>query len=173
MKRVIICVMLFLTYFSACGQNSETGMPRKAEEKDIKEMASARTSQVTKELGLTQKQAKKIYKLIYEELSEMMPEANTEKPSGSMQGGPGGGRPGMRPQGGRPGNPGMTGQDRPGMNQPRSREGLEGLSDSQRFERQENREKKYAKILTEEQFRRWKHMENERLSREFNAFSPL
>ena len=46
MKRVIICVMLFLTYFSACGQNPGTGMPRKAEEKDIKEMASARTSQV-------------------------------------------------------------------------------------------------------------------------------
>lgn len=119
---------------------------------DPEQAAKLETDRLRKELQLTDKQYKKIYKLNLKEQEERlenfppMPRGrgNFMPPRDGMQ-------PPMMPEGdfSRP-----SGQARPPMPAQDAEERAEELK-----KKQEKREKKMKKILTEEQFAKWKKMQ--------------
>lgn len=117
------------------------------------------TDKMQKELGLTDKQYKKIYKLNLKE-QEKMVELFSKRPEGNFPP-----RNGERPQGPRPpmggpqGGPGKPGE-RPGMKGPRP----EGNSELE--ELRAKNEKKLKKILTAEQYAKWQKIQPQRPPKE-------
>lgn len=129
----------------------------------VNEIAQQKTNAMDHELTLTEKQYKKILKYYKEEAEkerEMMEDFPGEKPDFGggrpPMGGPGMGGPGMGggfrgPQGGFPGGgPGMGG-GRPPMGGPAM-----GMSDEEMEKYYEKQDKKLKKILTPEQYDRWR-----------------
>ena len=126
---------------------------RMVEPPDPEKEAKAQTDRLKEALQLTDKQYKKIYKLNLKEQKERLE---------ARSGRPGNGRPmppdGMRPPGGNGGNfpPQMgEGDFPPRMGMPPS--DLEERAEKQR-KQAEKRDKKMKKILTDEQYARWKAM---------------
>lgn len=116
------------------------------------------TDKMQEELGLTDKQYKKIYKLYLKEQKKMI-ELLSEQPKDFPP------RGGERPQGPRPpmggpqGGPGRPGE-RPEMRGPRP----DGNSELE--ELREKNEKKIKKILTDEQYAKWQKMQPQRPPKE-------
>ena len=117
------------------------------------------TDKMQEELGLTDKQYKKIYKLNLKEQKKMV-ELLSERPEGNFPP-----KDGERPQGHRPpmgspqGGPGKPGE-RPDMKGPRP----EGNSELE--ELRAKNEKKLKKILTAEQYAKWQKMQPQRPPKE-------
>lgn len=134
---------------------------------DPEKAAKAETDRLQKELQLTDKQYKKVYKLVLKEQKERL-ENRPPMPAGGRGDMPprrDGGRPQM-PQGGGEGFPSMGGED--GF-PPQMQMGQGGDDRPFRDNRQdraeemkkkaEKQEKKMKKILTDEQFAKWKEMQ--------------
>ncbi len=140
------------------------------------EIAMRLTEQMSSELGLTDKQFKKLYKFNVQDVEKLLEfRANGIRPvrfggqggpgmgpggQGGPGMGPGGqGGPGMGPGGqggGRPGGPGM-GPGGPGMGNPQGgeRPAIDQDSIAEMEQYWANKEKKLRKILTGEQFDKW------------------
>jgi len=143
--------------------------------KTPEEIAQIKSDQMKAEVGLTDKQYKKVYKLIKQD-QEYRQEQMSNQFGGGMppQGGPGMGGPGgqggfgggMPPQGGgnfggggMPPQGGPGGQGGPGMGGPGGPggPGMDGPACNQvSDEYLEKQDKKLKKILTEEQYNKWR-----------------
>lgn len=135
------------------------------------DIAYDRATELQELLGLDQKQAKKVFKIydhidafIMQEMSKARQDRGEGAPHGEGQGAPHGGFPGMG--GGMPGMgagfPGMGG-GMPGMGDGDHEFKMEVIPVSKK--EQAWREKQMAKILTPEQFEKWKAYEAEKMSR--------
>lgn len=131
--------------------------PRFAEVPNPEKAARAETDRLKEELQLTEKQYKKVYKLNLkaqkERLEARFPAMGEGRPMPPM----GGGRPpmgGSRPPMPEGGFPPMMGQGFPPMPQENPEERAERMK-----KQAQKREKKMKKILTEEQFARWKELQ--------------
>ena len=124
--------------------------PRFAEVPNPEKAARAETDRLKEELQLTEKQYKKVYKLNLKAQKERM-EARFPAAPGGRPMPPGGGfRPPM-PEGG---FPPMMGEGRPPMPP------MDPEARAERLKKQaQKREKKMRKILTDEQFARWKELQ--------------
>lgn len=127
----------------------------------VNELAQQRANAMDHELTLTEKQYKKILKYYKAEVEKEREMMEAGKPQGMPEGFPGGGRPdfgggrppmgGTGPQGGFPGSgPGMSG-GRPPMGGP----GM-ASSDEEMEKYYEKQDKKLKKILTAEQYGKWR-----------------
>lgn len=128
----------------------------------VEETAKMKTDMLDQLVVLDEKQYKKIYsfqKSLAEELEmsgiPMMP------PMGPMRGGFHGG-PGM---GGFPGGPGM-GQNPNGAEEDEYTKAVRERNEKIRAKQDEKTAKKYMKILTPEQFKKWETFEKERILRQ-------
>jgi len=175
MKRVLTLVAALVMAFTAVAQPPQGQGPRgdfpkdgpKFERMDPEKVAQNQTDQLDQLVTLTPKQYKKIYKFNKRQAEERQSEMETFRPEGFPGGRPdamGGGRPpmgqgrpdGMGPGMGPGGMPPRDGQFRPG---PGMQNGdMKELMESQRVER----EKKYRKILTPEQYQKWESFEAQR-----------
>jgi len=125
-----------------------------------------------RELNLTGKQYKKVYRLYLKKFEKMYPEM-----SGNMPQGPGDGRPGEgRPGEGRPGN-GPGGGPPPGgrpaynaVGQPGAGARGPSVTEPEKDKDIAARRKKMEKVLDQGQFRKWTVMERELLERERMMF---
>lgn len=135
------------------------------------EQAQQITEQLTRELNLDNKQAKKvekIYTTFFDAMQNDRPQMGEFPPMGGPNGRFGGGMP---PQGGRPdmGNgehPQMNGQ-RPPMG-PRPDMMGDEVSQSEMDKAIKKRDKNMRKILNDKQYNAWCEFERERMSRDFN-----
>lgn len=124
--------------------------PRLAEVPSPEEAARAETDRLKEELQLTEKQYKKVYKLNLKAQKERL-EARFPAPPSGMPMPPGEGRRPPMPEGG---FPPMMGEGRPPMPPADHADRAEQLAEQAR-----KREKKMKKILTDEQFARWKELQ--------------
>ena len=158
-KLILVLAATCLSLTQATAQEARPdSMPthgrHSAQVPDPEQAAKLETDRLRKELQLTDKQYKKIYKLNLKEQKERlenfppMPRGrgNFMPPRDGMQ-------PPMMPEGdfSRP-----SGQARPPMPAQDAEERAEELK-----KKQEKREKKMKKILTEEQFAKWKKMQQQ------------
>lgn len=147
------------------GENGRPVFPE-FKKKTSTQIAQEYTDSLTEQLGLDEKQAKKVYKIYLEKAKKeesSMPSgfgSGMRRPSGppsggrgGMGGGPGGGMGGMRPPGGGGGQfPSMD--QAPSENMPRGT-----MTNGESEKDREKREKKMKKILTENQYELWQEME--------------
>ena len=134
------------------GQGRPDGMPPmfgQFEQKDPAQMAQEETDRLNELVGLSQKQYKKIYKFNKRQYDQMQSKRENAMPQGF---------PGGRPDGMGPGGP--RGGQRPDMGQGRPRMG--GEMQEMMQEMKANKEKKYRKVLTPEQYQKWESFEAER-----------
>lgn len=158
-------------------QTPPQGPPPQGPKKDLskdemKEIATRQADELDRQLNLTDKQEKKVYKLFYKQIKEEnsnssqdgRPDFNGGQPGGPMPGGP---RPGGAGNfGGQPGGPGFGGQGNfnggqpggaPGQGQPGGRPDFNGGQPRPQMRPpvSDEFETKLQKILTEEQFNTW------------------
>ena len=124
--------------------------PRLADVPNPEEAARAETDCLKEELQLTEKQYKKVYKLNLKAQKERL-EARFPAPPSGMPMPPGEDRRPPMPEGG---FPPMMGEGRPPMPPADHADRAEQLAEQAR-----KREKKMKKILTDEQFARWKELQ--------------
>ena len=160
MKRVLTLVAALVMAFTAVAQPPQGQGPRgdfpkdgpKFERMDPEKVAQNQTDQLDQLVTLTPKQYKKISTFNKRQAEERQSETETFRPEGFPGGRPDGMGPGMGPGG----MPPRDGQFRPG---PGMQNGdMKELMESQRVER----EKKYRKILTPEQYQKWDSFEAQR-----------
>ncbi len=153
MKPVLLCIGLSMLALQVQAQELPEAAPapesRAYREVPNPEKAARKETDCLKAaLNLTDKQYKKVYKLLLKEQRELL-ENMTQRPP--MMGGEGGPRPphegGMPPMGMGEGRP--EGMHRPPMGAPKS----ESAEDLQK--RIEKKNKKMKKILTEAQYDQW------------------
>ena len=175
MKKVLFIAAAFLIAFTAAAQPDGRGsqglgdrpFPPQFEQRDPAQVAQEQTDQLNELVSLTPKQYKKIYKFNKKMEQQRQNELANMMPQGRPEGFPGG-RPdfgGERPPMGQ-GRPGGMGPGGPGGMPPRGDGQFRGPrnQDMEKFmeEQQEKRDKEYSKILTPEQFQRWKAVETEK-----------
>jgi len=146
-------------------QNGER--PARPEMKSPEEIAKMKSDMMKRELSLTDKQYKKVYKLIKKDQQYRQNQAENQfgggmPPQFGGMGGPGGGMGGPGMGGGMMGGPG-GGMGGPGMGGPgmggQRPEGFPGIRPKENLvsdEYLEKQEKKLKKILTEEQYSLWR-----------------
>ena len=180
MKKVLFLAAALLIAFTAAAQPEGWGtqgpgdkpFPPKFEQRDPAQVAQEQTDQLNELVSLTPKQYKKIYKFNKKMEQQRQDELESMMPQGRPEGFPGG-RPdfgGERPPmgQGRPGGmgPGGMGPGGPGGMPPRGDGQFRGPrnQDMEKFleQQQEKRDKEYGKILTPEQYERWKAFETEK-----------
>lgn len=147
-----ICVCFLLSSVGSYATNQQQDPQQSKEFKEIPnpEKAAKRiTDEMQKELQLTDKQYKKIYKLNLSEQKEMVNEMSNRSTSRQFPGGDGQ-RPPMNGGGGGPQGGGFGGERPAGP--PPSFSG-NGKNDMQ--ERIEKKNKKIKKILTDSQYQKW------------------
>ena len=136
-------------------------------------MATDKTDHLTRELGLNAKQTKKVYKIYLKQAQTLL--GNME--SRSFEGG---GRPPMggpgRPGGMRPGGAMGPGGGRPGMQVERP-EGAPRMMPGGPAEESEKelnaRNKKMKKILSAEQYEKWRKLESQMEERRMRGMNAL
>lgn len=183
MKKVLFIAAALVIAFTAAAQPQGQGpqgpdkgqFPPKFEQRDPEQVAKEQTDRLDELVSLTPKQYKKIFKFNKKmekqrqsELENMMPQG---RPEGFQGGRPdfGGERPPMgqgRPGGMGPGGPGGMGPGGQGGRPPRGDGQFRGPRNEEMEEfmekQNEKRDKEYSKILTPEQYQRWKSVETER-----------
>lgn len=157
MKCALLCVCISLFTLQVQAQPASEGEPEKKKElphevPNPEKIAQQETDRLKDALKLSDKQYKKVYKLILKEQRELF-EKRMQRPP-LMAGGPGNGsfppHEGMPPMGeGRPEGPGM-GMHRPPMGGAPKPETAEDIQ-----KRIEKKNKKMKKILTEAQYDQW------------------
>lgn len=169
--------LLFL-FITAIGWTIQAQRP--PIEFDPERIAQMQTDMLDKELSLTKKQCKKVYKLYLKQAKEMQSTMGANRPGarppmmmggGRGPGGMGGGRgPGG---GGRPGGggPGMSHGQQPSFdnNTPRNDEPVPDerqMIPEESDEQIETMEKKMQKILQSDQYVHWQEVEQERRQQE-------
>jgi len=160
-KLLLLAAAACLCWGQAAAQEGEAGRPlppdslhgrhpRLAEVPNPEEAARAETDRLKEELQLTEKQYKKVYKLNLKAQKERL-EARFAAPPAGMPMPPGEGRRPPMPAGG---FPPMMGEGRPPMPP------VDHAARAEEREKQaRKREKKMKKILTDEQFARWKELQ--------------
>lgn len=156
LKQIMGCFSLALFGSLACmatpfdmvqSQNSQT----KQELPNPEKSARRQTNKLKETLNLTDKQYKQIYKLnLKEEKAKLNTQTNQNRPLmpiGQMGNGGDGMMPPMGPP---PGGDSMEG----GMERPRPSDDMQ--------KQMEEREKKMKKILTDEQYKKWKEIKPEK-----------
>lgn len=175
-KQLISCAAAFIVMgaIGAGAQPQGGGMPpqngQAGMEPDPEKFATMRADDLDRQLDLSDKQYKKVYRW-YKKMASEMADGNgqpSEKNGGPMGGpGMGGGMPGGMGPGGMPGGMGGPG-GMPGGMGPGGPDGMSGgpgqggpkSPDSDEWK--EKTEKKFSKILTSEQYDRWISIEAKR-----------
>lgn len=175
MKKVLFFAVALVIAFTAAAQPNGQGpqrpgdrpFPPQFEQRDPAQVAQEQTDQLNELVLLTPKQYKKIYKFNKKMEQQRQSELENMMPQGRPEGFPGG-RPdfgGERPPMGQ-GRPDGMGPGGPGGMPPRGDGQFRGPrnQDMEKFmeEQQEKRDKEYSKILTPEQYQRWKSVETEK-----------
>jgi len=163
MKLLITAsIMMFSIGVFAQTQDNHPSPPK---QRTPEEIAKAEADMMKAELNLTDKQYKKVYKLIKKDHEYRQSQMENAFAEGMP---PQGGMPGGMPQGGMPGGmsggmPGGMGGGRPPMGEmgqmPRpegGQPGMKPLEDIVTEEYLEKQENKLKKILTEEQYSKWR-----------------
>ncbi len=154
LKYTVLCLGIFLSALQVQAQVASEGEPEKKGEMfrevpNPEKMARKETDRLKEVLDLTDKQYKKVYKLLLKEQRELL-ESMTQRPP--MMGGEGGPRPphegGMPPMGMGEGRP--EGMHRPPMMEAPKHESAEDMQ-----KRIAKKNKKMKKILTESQYDQW------------------
>lgn len=163
MKRLCYAVgIVMMTSFLALPTTAvaqESARTERHELPNPERSAKQLTDKMQEELGLTDKQYKKIYKLNLKEQKKMV-ELLSERSKGDFPP-----KDGERPQGPRPpmggpqGSPGKPGE-RPDMKGPHPG------NNSELEELREKNEKKIKKILTDEQYAKWQKMQPQKPPKE-------
>lgn len=147
--RFFLCAALMLLSLGLSAQTQETGSrPEPPKMKSPAEIAEKKAGMMQREVGLTEKQYKKVYKLFKKDeqyrqnlMEENMGEMPMGRPDGMGGPGMGGGRP---PQGGD-----MSSRPRP--------EGFPGMGPVEVSEEYiDKQDQKLRKILTDEQYLQWR-----------------
>jgi len=166
--RIIAAASLMLFSFALMAQPQKGERPEPPKMPSPEEYAQKEADMMKQELGLTDKQYKKVYKLIKKDREYRKSQAEARLGNGMPQGGPGGmggrggfpgGGPGMGggmpPQGGMGGQ--MPSQFEMGQGQrPEGRPDMGPKNDIVTEEYLEKQEQKLKKILTEDQYYRWR-----------------
>ncbi len=175
MKKVLFFAAALVIAFTAAAQPNGQGpqrpgdrpFPPQFEQRDPAQVAQEQTDQLNELVSLTPKQYKKIFKFNKKMEKQRQSELENMMPQGRPEGFPGG-RPdfgGERPPMGQ-GRPDGMGPGGPGGMPPRGDGQFRGPrnQDMEKFmeEQQEKRDKEYSKILTPEQYQRWKSVETEK-----------
>ena len=177
---VLTCGVWMLLCFGVQAQPRSAEFPR--EKMTPERMAADKTDRLTRELGLNAKQTKKVYKIYLKQARTLLGDMESRsfegggRPPMGGPGGPGGfggpGRPGgpggpgggMGPGGVRPGLPGEPPEGAPRM--------MPGGPAEESEKELNARNKKMKKILSAEQYEKWRKIESqmeERRMREMNA----
>ena len=151
-KILLIAAAVFMSISAMTAQDRPQGPGgERPKQTTPKERAQMQADRLNKELNLTEKQYKKVYKAILnreKEVANLMP-----------QGRPGG----MRPGGMRPGGMGSGGVRPPeGMNGQRPRNTEMNSTQEQVKASRERCDKKIKKVLTDEQYAKYEELEAQR-----------
>lgn len=167
--KTMIVSGLFLCTISATAQEEFNEMrppfPQQEEGKaPFKEVpnpeksAKRITEEMSKELGLTEKQYRKVYKVILKEQKTLVENSFGQNRPPMMPSGP---EEGGRPMMGNPGERPPMGMGPEGMSHPRPPRMDEDMTKELEKARQK-KEKKLKKILTDEQYTRWQEIQLKR-----------
>lgn len=160
MKRMILMAAGLAMMLSAAAQPSgeRPQMPERPQQKErptVEQEAQMKTNQMSAELGLNEKQLKKVYKFFKSDIQYRREnfEFGGPRPDGNFPAPPSGGRPGGMGPGGFPGGgPGM----RPG-NPPSGMPAFGGEVDYEELEKYNaKQDKKLRKIIGDENFEKWR-----------------
>lgn len=135
------------------------------------QIATRKTEHLNRELGLTEKQFKKVYKIYLKQAQTLQGEmesrfAERMESGRPPMGGPGGPGGGMRPG---PGGPDMRGERPEGM--PRGM--MPGISMEESEKDLAARDKKMKKILSEDQYAKWRKLESQMEERRMRGMNAL
>ncbi len=162
-KSLILAVILCLSAMNICAFAQPQQPPHPSERKEMtpEAVAKRKTEKMNRDLQLSEKQYKKVYKLFLQEEKSLSQNAPSMFPPMGEGGMPpmGGGTPPQRPDmvGGRPPQMGQ-GQhpDMPPMEMRDNHESKERIA------------KKLKKILTEQQYDRWESLQTQELMNEMD-----
>lgn len=154
-----LTIMASLTVLPSQVMAQESNRTARHELPNPERSAKEITDMMQKELNLTDKQYKKIYKLYLKEQKKMVEQIG-QRPEGNFPPGNGERPQGPRPlMGGQHDGPGRPGE-RPDMKGPRPGD------NSELEELREKNEKKLKKILTDEQYAKWQKTKPQKPSKE-------